>query len=91
MKLYIVDNLINKKMDENENFIKITFYEVRIKMNLSAKETEEFLHFARIKLENNYYNVYLTGEEYEYNGKKYVVEDNELMCAIKMKKENKNG
>ena len=35
-----------------------------------------------IKLENNNYKIYRTGQEYYYDGKKKV-EDNQLMVAIK--------
>lgn len=35
MDLQFVDNYINKKLEENENYIRYTFYELRIKNNLS--------------------------------------------------------
>ena len=37
MDLQFVDNYINKKLEENENYIRYTFYELRIKNNLFIK------------------------------------------------------
>ena len=43
MDLQFVDNYINKKLEENENYIRYTFYELRIKNNLSEEEVDKFL------------------------------------------------
>ena len=40
MDLQFVDNYINKKLEENENYIRYTFYELRIKNNLSEEEVD---------------------------------------------------
>ena len=40
LKMFIT-NLINEKVNENENFIRYTFYELRIKYNLTEKEVDE--------------------------------------------------
>lgn len=42
MDLQFVDNYINKKLEENENYIRYTFYELRIKNNLSEEEVDKF-------------------------------------------------
>ena len=70
-------------MDLNENLIKIKFFEIRVTHNLSEVETFEFIRLARNKLENLGYNVYLTNAKYQYKGKQYIVQDNELLVAIK--------
>lgn len=45
-------------MAENENFIRFTFYELRVKNNLSEEDTDEFLRLAMTYLENKNYEVY---------------------------------
>ena len=81
--LELIDSILQEKMDLNENLIKIKFFEIRVTHNLSEVETFEFIRLARNKLENLGYNVYLTNAKYEYKGRQYIVEDNELMVAIK--------
>lgn len=44
--------LLNSKIAENENFIRFTFYELRVKNNLSEEDTDEFLRLAMTYLEN---------------------------------------
>ena len=83
----MIKNLCNKllesKITENENFIRITFYEIRIKNNLSEEETEEFLRLCMIYLENNGYEVYIGNARYSYNDSIQNVKPNELLIAFK--------
>ena len=81
--LELIDSILQEKMDLNENLIKIKFFEIRVTHNLSEVETFEFIRLARNKLENLGYNVYLTNAKYQYKGKQYIVQDNELLVAIK--------
>ncbi len=83
MTLEFVDNYINKKILENKNFIKYTFYELRIKCNLSKEEVKQILELSKIYLEQKGYNIYFTGDEYIYQNKCKIVKDNELMVAIR--------
>ena len=78
-----VMNYIDKKLEEDEHCVIYTFYELRIKYNLSEEEIDRFLQLIRTKLENINYKVYFTNAKYEYNGEKYTVKENELMIAIK--------
>ena len=80
----LVNTIIEEKIKANKDIIKIGFYEVRIKSNLSENEAFEFVLVARKILGSLNYNVYLTKAKYEYKGKKYIVQDNELMVAIKI-------
>ena len=82
MTLQQLDEYINNKILQNEYYIVFTFYEIRVKLNLSSNDSLNFLHLARIKLENNNYKIYVQGQEYYYRGIKKV-KDNELMVAIK--------
>ena len=75
--------LLDKKMCENENFIRFTFYELRIKNNLSEEDTNEFLRLARTYLENKEYEVYIGNTRYNYNNAWQNVQPNELLIAIK--------
>jgi hypothetical protein len=83
MSLQYIDQYIENKIKINENFVIFTFYELRVNLNLSSKETLNFLHLASTKLENNNYKTYRTGQEFIYNGQKLKVEDNQLMIAVK--------
>ena len=47
-----VGRYIDYKLLENEEEIRITFYELRVKENLTEIETEEFLQLCKNKLEN---------------------------------------
>lgn len=83
MTMQFVTEYIDKKVEENKEFIKYTFYELRVKNNLSEEETEEFLDVNKDYFENKNYKVYFTNDEYIYKGQKKKVEDNELFIAIK--------
>lgn len=83
MDLKFIDDYISKKIEENEEFVKFSFYELRVKSNLTIDQANQFLHLAKNKFENLGYNVYFIGDEYEYKGSKKTVEDNVLLVAIK--------
>ena len=83
MDLRMVDSYLNYKIDENSNFILLTFYELRVKLNLSQADTNEFINLSSIRLKNIGYNVYFTGQEYSYNNEHKLVKSNELLVAIK--------
>ena len=79
----IINKTLEEKLDKNLNYIRYSFYELRIKYNLSEEEIDRFLQLIRTKIENINYKVYFTNAKYEYNGEKYTVKENELMIAIK--------
>lgn len=76
-------NYINNKLEENENYIRYTFYELRIKNNLSEKEVDKFLKINKDYFENKNYKVYFTGAKFIYQNANRMVQPNELMIAIK--------
>ena len=80
-----VISYINKKIEESKdkNFIRYTFYELRVKNNLSEKEVDTFLKINKDYFENNGYKVYFTGAKFIYNNTNMTVQSNELMIAIK--------
>ena len=81
----LIEITLEEKMNENDEYIKYTFYELRVKYNLSEQETERFLELIRMKLLNEKYRVYFTGAIFEYKEEKMTVGNNELMVAIKQK------
>lgn len=83
MTLQDIDNYIDKKIRQNKNHIVFTFYELRVKLDLSSEETYNFLHLVSIKLENNGYMIYRTGQSFNYEGKGYKVKENQLLVAVK--------
>ena len=74
---------INKKIENNNNFIRFTFYELRIKNDLSEEDTDEFLRLAMTYLENKGYEVYIGNSRYTYNNANQNVQPNELLIAFK--------
>ena len=75
--------LLDSKMAENENFIRFTFYELRVKYNLSEEDTDDFLRLCMIYLENKGYEVYVGNTRYNYNNSTQNVQPNELLIAFK--------
>lgn len=78
---------IDKKLkeSEDENYIRYTFYELRIKNNLTEEEIDRFLKINKDYFENKGYNVFFTGAKFTYRDVNLIVKDNELMIAIKEK------
>ena len=70
MSLQQIDLYLNDKLKENNNYIVFTFYELRVKLNLTSEEKLNFLHLIATELENNNYKIYRTGQNYIYEGKK---------------------
>ena len=83
MTKQFVTDYIENKLEQNENFIRYTFYELRVKNNLSEEETFEFLKLNKNYFENKGYRVYFTGEKFVHENANRTVQDNELMIAIK--------
>ncbi len=83
MTMQEVGEYLEQKIATGKDFIKITFYEIRVKYNLTKEETDCFLEIAKNKFENMGYSVYFTNDTFEYDGVKMKVQLNELMVAIK--------
>ena len=52
MTLEFVDNYLNAKLAQNREIIKFSFYEVRMKLNLSEEDSITFLSLISQKLMN---------------------------------------
>lgn len=79
----LIEKIVGNKMLENENYLRITFYELRVKHDLSEEEIDVFLKFIKNKLEKMNYNIYFTGAKFIYENSNRTVQSNELMIAIK--------
>lgn len=79
----IIDELIEEKLTIDDNFLRFTFFEVRVKKGVKEEEEKEFIQLAGIKLTNMGYTVYFQDQEFIYKEAKRRVQINELIIAIK--------
>lgn len=82
LKAFII-NLIDQKEQQDENFIRYSFFELKVENRLTEKEIDEVLRVSRDYFENKGYKVYFTNAEYEYKNKRKKVESNEFLIAFK--------
>lgn len=83
----LIELTLEEKIRKNPNFIRYSFYEVRVRYNLSEEETDRFLERLRIKLQNDEYKVYFTDTKFVYKNANMTVQPNELVIAIKEEQE----
>ena len=83
MTTEFINNYLDKKIEENEEYIVCTFYDLRVNHNVAESDVDKFLELAKIKLEHMNYQVYFTGAEFTYKFARRTVQDNEYMIAIK--------
>lgn len=81
----LIETTLSEKLEQNENFIRYSFYEVNVKYSLKEDERKLFIKLLKTKLVNNRYRVYLQGQKFEYNNANMTVQDNETLIAIKEK------
>jgi len=86
MTLQDIRKSIDKKIELNEEIIKYTYFELRVKEDRNIEDTEIFIKYAKMILENLNYSVYTTGQFYCYQGENKYIDINELLVAIKNKK-----
>ena len=78
-----LDKYINNKIDKEGKFLIFTYYEIRVKMNLTKEEAMVVIDLIKRKLTNNNYSVLFPGEIYYKNSQQVRVKENELLVAIK--------
>lgn len=83
MTTQFVSDYLDEKMEQNEEYIVCTFFDLRVKHNVEEKDVQKFLELSKIKLENLDYKVYFTGTEFLFKGDRKKVKENEYMIAIK--------
>ena len=85
MNLGLITKLIDDKIDQNENIVKIEYYKLITQTETKTFEVNDAIEKMATRLENLGYIVYKENEEYYYNGKSYCVQTNEVLVAIKNK------
>lgn len=79
----LIDKLVEEKIENDENFLRFTFYEVMVKGKVLNNQENDFLILAKNKLNNMRYTVYFQDEQFMYNEAKMRVQPNELLIAVK--------
>ena len=79
----LIESTLTEKTYQNINYIRYTFYELKVKYNLSEEELDRFLILIRTKLENENYKVYFTDAKFIYENANRTVQPNEILIAIK--------
>ena len=85
LKAFIINLIEQKEQQEqqDENFIRYSFFELKVENGLTETEIDEVLRVSRDYFENKGYKVYFTNAEYEYKNKRKKVESNEYLIAFK--------
>lgn len=79
----LIETTLKEKKKNDVNYIRYTFFELKVKYSLSEDEVDVFLKLARDLLIAEEYDVYFTGTRYEYNHSKMMVQANEILIAVK--------
>ena len=77
-----VENFVNVKITKNNDIVKFSYFEIKIKMNMDEEDIDRFLKCSKIILEDQGYQVYQLGEKYNFEGEQRKVEDKEFLVAI---------
>lgn len=80
-----INNFVDNKIKENEEFVRITYLEVSIGKGVREADVLAFSFGAAQRLSKKRYSVYRTNQKYYYKGEVRQVESNELLVAIKRK------
>ena len=83
MTLNQLNDIVDKKIEQNDEKIVITFFELVVKENLGMDELTGIEYLIMQRLENLGYTVYKRGEKYSYYGDVVEVPTSELIVAIK--------
>ena len=84
MNLGLITKLVDKKINQDEKILKIEYYKLITQTETRTFEVPETIEKMATRLENLGYTVYRENEEYYYDGKRYVVESNEVLVALKL-------
>lgn len=83
MTLEFVTEYLDEKIDNNKEYVVCPVYDLRVNHGVLQQEVDEFLKYAKIRLENLGYQVYFTGAKFKYKDKTRIVTDNYYLIAIK--------
>ena len=80
-----VNNYLSKKLASKSDIIICLYYEMKMEADVSEKDENLFLRYARDKFEEQGYDCYFTNAKYKYNDVEKIVNSNESIVAIKSK------
>lgn len=78
-----VEEYIADKITRNSKIVRYTYYELKIKLNLSEEGLDRFLKCSKIILEQLDYKVFFTGARFKFENADRIVETNEFLIGIK--------
>lgn len=78
-----VEEFIAEKIAKNPKIVRFTYFELKVKRNLTEKGLDRFLRCSKIILEELNYQVYFTGARFQFENANRVVETNEYLIGIK--------
>ena len=78
-----VEEFIAEKIAKNPKMVRFTYFELKVKQNLTEKGLDRFLRCSKIILEELNYQVYFTGARFQFENANRVVETNEYLIGIK--------
>lgn len=80
-----IDKYLNRKLNESNDEIRCTYYDLRVNNGWSKEYIKDvFLPLAKNRLENAGYKVFFEGENFIYKDSKRRVQDNEYLIAVKL-------
>ena len=74
-----VHKILNEKIAKDDKIPKVYIDDV----NLSIQETCDFIELAKKELEERGYKIYCSGKKYLFKGKEFIVQNGEVIVAIK--------
>lgn len=83
MYIQFVDDYIEKKLEEDEEYIICSYFELRVKYDKSEVEINEILPLLKNKLSNMRYKILNRGDDYSYYGTPARVKENQFFVAMK--------
>lgn len=89
MTVDFVNQYLERKIEENEECIICSYFDLRGRNNVPDKELGLFRYYATNKLTNMGYKVFYHGQQYMYKGVAYIVKENIELIAIKEKRDRR--
>lgn len=83
MSIEFITEYLDKLINENESYLVCTVYDLRVRNKVMENEVDDFLKYAKIRLENLGYQVYFTGARFKIGDEVRIVKTTEYMIAIK--------
>lgn len=75
----LVHKILNEKIAKDDKIVKVYIDDV----NLSIQDTCDFIEMAKKELKEKGYKIYCSGEKYLFKDKKFIVQNGEVIVAIK--------